>query len=123
MYRNIKTLFNFDPSALRRSSFSILVVLTLTDPGPGVPRHGLPLQSSRFMLACYLQHIARNKEEASQMGKAIADRVTKMHSRYGRRGMLALVIAMGALAVVPIPGITLLPLCIAELARMQRQNA
>jgi hypothetical protein len=57
------------------------------------------------------------------MGKAIADRVTKMHSRYGRRGTLALVIAMGALAVVPIPGITLLPLCIAELARMQRQNA
>jgi len=57
------------------------------------------------------------------MGKAIADRVTKMHSRYGKRGTLALVIAMGALAVVPIPGITLLPLCIAELARMQRQNA
>ncbi|HMC89545.1 MAG TPA: hypothetical protein VKI17_08350 [Gemmataceae bacterium] len=57
------------------------------------------------------------------MGKAIADRITEMHCRYGRRGTLALVIAMGALAIVPIPGLTLLPLCIAELARTQWQNA
>jgi len=38
-------------------------------------------------------------------------------------GLTALVIAVGALAAVPIPGITLLPFCIAEFARKQRQNA
>jgi hypothetical protein len=59
------------------------------------------------------------------MRKAIAARMTQMRFRYGSRGMVALVVAMGALAVlpIPIPGLSFLPLYIAELARKQPQDA
>jgi hypothetical protein len=55
------------------------------------------------------------------MRRAIEARLVRMRDRYGRRGALALVIATGALAFVPIPGITFLPVCIAELARKRLQ--
>ena len=58
------------------------------------------------------------------MRRVIADRMAQMRSRYGSRGTVALVIAMGAFAVlpIPIPGLSLLPLYLAELARKQRRR-
>ena len=58
------------------------------------------------------------------MRKAIVGRITQMHSRYGSTGTVGLVIAMAALAVlpIPIPGLSFLPLYIAEMARKERRS-
>ena len=42
--------------------------------------------------------------------------LTGLQSRYGPRGGLAVALATGVLAVVPVPGLTFLPIGIAELA-------
>jgi hypothetical protein len=56
------------------------------------------------------------------MRQAVLARLVQMHSCYGSRGTVALVVAMAALAVlpVPIPGLSFLPLYLAERARKQR---
>jgi hypothetical protein len=51
------------------------------------------------------------------MSKTIKENVIRMRSRYGRKGKLALVMATGAMAVIPVPGLIFVPVCIAEWVR------
>jgi hypothetical protein len=50
------------------------------------------------------------------MSKTI-QHVIRMRCRYGRKGTLAVVLATGAMAVIPVPGLMLIPVCIAEWAK------
>ncbi len=47
--------------------------------------------------------------------------LTGLTARYGPRGGLAVAVATGVLAVVPLPGLTFIPIGIAELAAKARK--
>jgi hypothetical protein len=51
------------------------------------------------------------------MSRIIKESLVCMQSRYGRTGAVALVIATGAMAVIPVPGLLFVPVCVAEWAR------
>jgi hypothetical protein len=51
------------------------------------------------------------------MSKAMRECFLHLYSRYGRTGTLALLLATGAMAVIPVPGLVFVPVCIAEWAR------
>ncbi len=57
------------------------------------------------------------------MPRPIRHFLSGLQSRYGPRGALAVALAATALAVVPIPGLTLLPIGIAEFAKAHRARA
>lgn len=50
------------------------------------------------------------------MPRPIRHFLSGLTARYGPRGGLAVAVATGVLAVVPVPGLTFLPIGIAELA-------
>jgi hypothetical protein len=51
------------------------------------------------------------------MSKTMKECFLHLYSRYGRTGTLALVLATVAMAVIPVPGLVFVPVCIAEWAR------